>query len=45
MDFPQILKKRKQFSDECIFLRQQNAEITHLLQQYAKDDLLKFATH
>lgn len=38
----QILKKRKQFSDECNFLRQQNAEITHLLQQYAKDELLKF---
>lgn len=41
----QILKKRKHLNDECNFLRQQNAEITHLLQQYAKDDLLKYTNN
>lgn len=41
----QILKKRKQLNDECNFLRQQNTEITHLLQQCAKDDLLKYTNN
>lgn len=33
--FSQILKKRRKQIYECNFLRQQNGEISHLLQQYS----------
>lgn len=38
----QILKRRKKLNNECNFLRQQNTEITHLLQQYANGNSIEY---
>lgn len=34
----QVLKRRKDLTEECELLRRQNAEIEHLLQQYSKNE-------